>query len=100
MWRAMGELWASYGRAMGELWATIARHIFTTLTLTMACGTIYAPLELSICTTMSMNGKVPRFDFNIENWTFRQNELSPREDAVVHILIHRPGSRKVTVAQY
>ena len=57
----MGELWASYGRAMGELWATIARHIFTTLTLTMACGTVYAPLELSICTTMSMSGNVPPF---------------------------------------
>ena len=61
MWRAMGELWASYGRAMGELWATIARHIFATLTLTTACGTVYAPLELSICTTMSMNGNVPPF---------------------------------------
>ena len=48
-------------RAMGELWATIARHIFTTLTLTMACGTVYAPLELSICTTMSMNGNAPPF---------------------------------------
>ena len=49
----MGELWASYGRAMGELWATIARNIFTTLTLTTAGGTVYAPLEFSICTTMS-----------------------------------------------
>ena len=56
MWRAMGELWASYGRAMGELWATIARHIFATLTLTTACGTVDAPLELSICTTMSRWG--------------------------------------------
>ena len=67
----MGELWASYGRAIGELWATTARRIFTTFMLTTARGTVSAPLELSIFTTMSMHGTVspPHYppDFYIES---------------------------------
>ena len=67
--------------------------------LTTARGTASAPLELAIFTTMSMRGTVPPLppDLNVESWTFRQNEFSLEDDAVVHKLFHRPGPRQTTI---